>query len=212
MARIEPPNLKDEAKLFLVEGQNDKHVVWQICRHHTEIPDFYIADRGNSQGVLDSIVPEALSPARMTLGVLLDMDDDPQSRWDEVAYQLRLAGIRPPIAPDSAGTIITAGNGKPRVGVWLMPNNESSGELEDFVARMIPNGDTVWPLARGYIDHIAPSDRKFAAGKTLRAQLYSWLAVREDPRQMGLAIRAKDLETDGELCRQFIDWLSRLFG
>ena len=212
MARIEPPNLKDEAKLFLVEGQNDKHVVWQICRHHTEIPDFYIADRGNSQGVLDSIVPEALSPARMTLGVLLDMDDDPQSRWDEVAYQLRLAGLQPPVVPDSAGTVISAGNGKPRVGVWLMPNNESSGELEDFVARMIPNGDTVWPLARGYIDRIAPSDRKFAAGKTLRAQLYSWLAVREDPRQMGLAIRAKDLETDGELCRQFIDWLSRLFG
>ena len=92
-----------------------------------------------------------------------------------------------------------------------MPDNASPGELEDFVSQMIPPGDPVWPISQDYIERIPPEDRKFADGKTLRAQLHAWLAAREDPRQMGLAIRARDLNTDGELCQRFIKWLERLF-
>ena len=42
---------------------------------------------------------------------------------------------------------------------------------------MIPAGDSVWPLAQQYIDRIPPIDRKFAENKTLRAQIYAWLAA-----------------------------------
>ena len=90
-----------------------------------------------------------------------------------------------------------------------MPNNHSVGELEDFVVQMIPPNDKVWPLAQCYIDRIP--NPLFSASKTLRAQLHAWLAAREDPRQMGLAIRAKDLDVDGELCQRFVVWLARLF-
>ena len=100
----------------------------------------------------------------------------------------------------------------PRVGVWLMPDNQSPGELEDFVAQMIPDGDPVWPLSQDYIDGIPVSDRKFAHGKTLRAKIHAWLAAREDPRQMGLAIRARDLDIGGDLCTRFTAWLDMLFG
>ena len=100
----------------------------------------------------------------------------------------------------------------PRVGVWLMPDNESPGELEDFVAQMIPDGDPVWPLSQDYIDGIPVSDRKFTAGKTLRAKIHAWLAAREDPRQMGAAIGTYDLDIGGDLCTRFTAWLDMLFG
>ena len=64
--------------------------------------------------------------------------------------------------PDRDGTIILETEDLPRVGVWLMPDNESAGELEDFVARMIPGDDPVWPLSESYIEGIPLVDRKFA--------------------------------------------------
>ena len=77
---------------------------------------------------------------------------------------------------------------------------------------MIPDGDPVWPTSQQYISSIPEQDRKFAENKTLRAQIHAWLAAREDPRQMGLAIRARDLEINGSLCQTFLNWLTRLFG
>ena len=91
-----------------------------------------------------------------------------------------------------------------------MPDNCSVGELEDFVVQMIPVGDRVWPLSERYIDEIP--NPAFRPGKALRAKLYAWLAAREDPRHIGLAIRAQDLDVDGDLCRRFVAWLTRLFG
>ena len=92
-----------------------------------------------------------------------------------------------------------------------MPDNTEPGELEDFVAKMIPASDTVWPLSQSYIDGIPCAERKFSKKKKARAQVHAWLAAREDPRQMGAAIGARDLNVDGPLCQQFVAWLTRLF-
>ncbi len=207
MARIESD--ETEPQLLLVEGRNDKHVVWQICNRNPELPDFFISDRGNINAVLESIGPEFLAPGRQALGILVDTDDHPRARWDEIAHQLRTYGVQPPAAPDPTGTVIPGA--ERRVGVWLMPDNTLAGEIEEFVAGMIPRDDPVWPLSQQYIDSISDDDRKFAPGKTLRAQLYAWLATREDPRLMGQAIGTRDLEINGLLCQRFVTWLNRLF-
>lgn len=92
-----------------------------------------------------------------------------------------------------------------------MPDNSANGELEEFVAEMIPAGDPVWPLAQDYINGIPSDARKFPDGKSLRAQIYAWLSARADPRQMGSAIGTHDLLVNGELCQKFVTWLTRLF-
>ena len=198
-----------EPRILLVEGPNDKHVVWQVCNRYPALPDFCIQERNGVNEVLNSIGSELIVPGQQALGILVDSDESLQSRWDEITYQLREEGITPPSSPSRDGTIITAGS--QRVGVWLMPDNQAPGELEDFVSQMIPAGDPVWPLAQQYIAGIPPSARKFAAGKSMRAQIYAWLAARADPRQMGSAIGAHDLLVDGELCQKFTTWLARLF-
>ncbi len=62
-----------------------------------------------------------------------------------------------PKGPASAGTIV---QGVPRIGIWLMPNNKTAGELEDFVAALIPGDDPVWPRSQAYIDEIPKKDRE----------------------------------------------------
>ena len=197
--------------LLIVEGENDGHVNWHIANRLGSIPSFDIIDRKGVNQLLRSIVYDVRTPGYEAIGFVVDADDDPAARWDAVSDRLHSAGIGAPITPDPNGTIIAAAGAMPSIGIWLMPDNQSLGELEDFVAQMIPSGDPVWPLSQDYIDRIPAGDRKFASGKVLRAKIHAWLAVREDPRQMGLAIRARDLDVSGPLCTRYADWLNRLF-
>ena len=205
-----PPSSPPAPRILLVEGADDKHVVRQLfCRRHQSPPDFSIEDKEGIDKLLSSIEVEIKVSGRQTVGILADANDDVANRWKAITDRLSEVDIQPPASPDPAGTIIP---GTPRIGIWLMPDNESPGELENFVVQMIPNEDPVWPLSRDYIDGIPREGRKFSAKKELRAQLYAWLAAREDPRRMGLAIGAGDLGIDGDLSQKFVAWLAQLFG
>ena len=199
---VSPPNV------LLVEGNDDQYVVIHICQRIQGMPSFEIKQRGGIDSLLDSIRIEVRSPGLETLGILVDADDNLNDRWQAVANRLGAVDIDAPDAPIPDGAII---EGFPRVGVWLMPDNQSTGELEDFVEQMIPPNDPVWPLSEAYIDGIPQSARKFADGKTMRAKVHAWLAAREDPRPMGTAIRAGDLDVNAPVSASFVTWLRQLF-
>lgn len=198
-------------RVLLVEGQDDKHVVQHLCVQCQPMPEFHIVDKGGIQELLDSIIQEARVSGRKALGILLDIDDDLNARWSAVADRFRREDIEVPITPEQTGTLIDGTIRTPRIGIWLMPDNEAPGELEDFVAAMIPDDDPIWPRSKRYIDCIPEDDRRFTEKKTQRARVYAWLATREDPRRMGAAIRARDLHVDGALSTNFAEWLRELF-
>ena len=194
--------------ILIVEGTDDEQVVQHICNHHPSVPTFAILDKRGINRLLNSIATETRPPYRQAVGILVDANTEPAERWGALADRLGGEGITLPAAPDPDGTII---DGEPRIGIWLMPNNTSDGELEDFVTHMIPGGDPVWPRSQCYIDRIPPAARKFTDDKASKAQLYAWLAARREPRLMGWAVRDGDLAVDGDLCKRFVDWLTRLF-
>ena len=200
--------------VLLVEGPDDKHVVRHVCQRSDAMPEFDILDKDGADNLLDSIEWEVKVPDRTTVGILVDANDDPEARWRAVVDRLVELGAEIPDTIAPTGTIIEGNlrEGRPRVGVWLMPDNESRGELEDFVAAMIPKNDPVWPRSTAYVAGIPEGDRKFAEGKTRRADVHAWLAVREEPRLMGAAIGTRDLDVEVPVCRTFVDWLRRLFG
>ncbi|MDE0446871.1 MAG: hypothetical protein OXH96_09385 [Spirochaetaceae bacterium] len=92
-----------------------------------------------------------------------------------------------------------------------MPDNVSAGQVEEFFAGMIPSDDPVWPRSEAYIDGIPAADRKFASGKVLRAKVHSWLATRAEPRMMGAAVGAGDLNVGAPDAVRLVAWLNRLF-
>ena len=194
-------------RVLLVEGADDEHVVRHLRNRHQAIPEFCIRDKGGIEGLLEDIGLEILAPSRKAIGILVDANDDLDARWNAVANRLREENIEVPSSPELIGTIIDS---NPRVGIWLMPNNTSPGELENFVSEMISDDDPVWPRSQCYIDDIPEADRKFKK-KILRAKIHAWLATREDPRLMGAAIGARDLHSDGTLSTAFANWLRELF-
>ena len=92
-----------------------------------------------------------------------------------------------------------------------MPDNQSNGEIEDFVVNLIPVGDPIWPRAQDYIDNIPEEDRKFKKHKAQKARIHAWLATCEKPRRMGLAIKTGNLDSDVPIAVTFTEWIKRLF-
>ena len=195
-------------RVLLVEGPDDEHVVRHLRNRHQAMPEFCIRNKEGIAKLLEDIGLEILAPSRKAVGILVDANDDLDARWSAVADRLREENIEVPSNPELTGIIIDS---TPRVGIWLMPDNTSPGELENFVSKMIPGDDPVWPRSEDYIDSIPKTDRKFTEKKILRAKIHAWLATRENPRQMGAAIGARDLHVDGTLSTAFANWLQRLF-
>ena len=200
---------EDSPQRILVEGENDLHVVAHIFQKCVSQPTFYIDSKGSVDSLIASIEAEADVDGRKALGIIVDADNTLQSRWVDIKDQLAGVGIIAPSSPDQDGTIIETGN-KPRVGIWIMPDNASPGELEDFVCQMIPSADPVWPLSTNYIARIPRRHRKFPNHKVRKAEVYAWLATREHPRPMGMSVQAGDLDVNGSLCQKFVAWLLKL--
>ena len=200
----EPPT-----KLLLVEGPDDKHVVEHLRRRLAPDLAFCCRSADGIDPLLKAVPLELRLDDRTALGILIDANADVSARWQSIGDLLHKEGMRLPNRPESSGTII---KGDLCVGVWLMPDNSTPGELEDFVAEMIPKDDPVWPLAEKYVDSIPNEDRQFAQGKELRAKIHAWLATRREPQKMGAAIRTGWLDATAPAAKRLADWLTALFG
>ncbi len=197
-------------RLLLVEGAEDEHVIRAIRERLPALPSFHHEAAGGVTQLLNRIDLEIDRPGREIVGFVLDGNDQPQDRWAAIRHRLRQANAPDPPSPDPAGTIIRRSDGAD-VGVWMMPDNGSPGELEDFLAAMIPNADRLWDSSKRFVESIPSRDRKFPEGKLLRAQIHVWLSVQERPRRSGQAIVAKDLDLAGGVAWRFQAWLSELF-
>ena len=204
-----PSNEGLSAKLLLVEGQDDKHVVRHLCNTRAPELKFDCRDKGGNAELLKAISVEVKLAGRLALGIVADANDDVAARWQAIGNRLRGADVQLPDQPAHGGTVI---DNDPRVGVWLMPNNSGPGELENFVAELVPKDDPVWPFAKQYIDGIPREHRRFSSRKVLRAELHAWLATRQEPRMMGAAIGTGELDAEAPIASQFVDWLRTLFG
>ena len=194
--------------VLLVEGRDDLHVVAHLCNRSAFEPWFCIKDKGGVPALMEDLALELKASELTIIGIVLDADRSLNNRWQSIKDKLRQSSIELPTVPVPTGTII---DGPPRIGVWIMPDNQSTGELENFIEAMIPTGDHVWPRSEAYIDGIPETDRKFASQKTLKAKVHAWLAAREEPRPMGLAIRAGDLDIGVSQAQAFLNWLRDLF-
>lgn len=196
---------------LMVEGPDDCHLVEQILLRSDLKIALETSAYGGYQQLIERIEGELRVTNRAALGIVVDANNHPDRRWQSVKSRLDAHGAVTPESLGTDGIIIRETDELPRVGVWMMPDNESPGELEHFVAKMIPPGDPVWPRSQRYVDCIPVDARAFRPQDAMGAKVLSWIATRRKPGFMGQAISRGDLRTDGELCQRFIAWLDRLF-
>ncbi len=205
---------KQIAKL-LIEGPNDRHVIKALCKqHHIDTEEIFAFKSSNGiEALMESISPHLKTPRLSTLGIVLDADQNIEARWHSVMNRLQEAGYADlPETPQADGTIIVDDE-KPTVGIWVMPNNQLPGILENFIADLIPDGDELAAKAETILQEIEQARlNKYSSVKHPKAFIHTWLAWQKNPGQpMGLAITAHSLNHNAPLANSFIQWLQRLF-
>ena len=216
--------------VLFVEGIDDKHMVWRLCDRDSasfstaregvflkvtlraQSSTFQIMEQDGRPNLLKAISTQLKGNGQVPFGIVIDADDNLGNSWSNVVKEFNGTGVQLPPSPDPVGTIIPQQGFIPKVGIWLMPDNQSRGELEDFALSMIRQNDTVWPRSHGYIESVPKSDRKFVPDKINKAKVHAWLATKKEPGRLGAAVGAGDLDVTGPLCKNFLDWLTRLFG
>ncbi len=201
-----------------VEGRDDKHALLNLLVLHGigydnrrgELPVFYEA--GGVDELLDSIGPTVRTNATHAVGFVLDADSSSSARWHRIRQRLADVDVDAGETLPPAGFIGVSTKYKTRVGVWLMPDNSTDGELEDFLRLLVNEGDELLALAEKSSDEARSLGATFPAVARPKAVLHAWLAWQEQPGMpYGTAIRARYFERDSEVATAFVDWYRRLF-
>ena len=205
--------------ILLVEGTDDEHVMKHICGNRGVPGLDAVRPHGNVERLLKA-VPVQLRATEEgdVVGVVLDADTCAGSRWQSMRDALVKLGYQHvPEQPDSAGTILDAldapmGRALPRMGVWIMPDNRTSGILEDFLRFLIPPPNALFDHVETSVDAISETDRLFSELARPKVIIHTWLAWQSDPGlPFGTAITARFLDPDVGEVDVLVGWLKRLF-
>lgn len=206
-------------KILLVEGPDDTHVItnlWMTFEDKKEFKlcDIKYKDENGCYGVegvikkLGSILKTSDNLPKI-IGIVIDANNSLNARWQQIRNRLVKQGYQVPESPDTNGTIIENSD-KPKVGIWLMPNNHNSGMLEHFLSEMIE--EEALNIAKNCVN-IAKDSRitKFKENDEQKAIVHTYLAWMDEPgRPYGIAIKDKN-KLNHETAAQFINWLNALF-
>jgi hypothetical protein len=188
LLRIDP-DAKPTDRVLMVEGADDQHVIWNLLECHNVYHGVNVVDGKGYDNIHKEPRRRIKAENEKAIGVLVDADNDFESRWASLRNVLIRSGYDGvPMRPLVAGTII-AKQEKPTVGIWIMPNNQSPGMLEDFAQDLLPPQNTLWTRAVAAVDSIPEPERLFKQHVS-KARIHTWLAWQENPgHPIGRAIK-----------------------
>lgn len=199
-------------RVLLVEGSDDLHVVSSLLQKKKFPHCFDIQPKDGIDNVLEVLPIQLKASGIERVGILVDADVSVESRWHSIKSILEAAGYTG-IAeiPPAEGFVLAAAE-KPKVGVWIMPDNTVPGMLEDFMTFLVPKECSMYKYAEEIVDSVPDSDGRYKDAHRSKALIHTWLAWKEDPgTPLGLAITKKYFSSDAEEVEPFVAWLNNLF-
>ena len=206
---------QDRDKVLLIEGDNDCHVVMALCKAHNIPETFGIYQCGSDVGVLKRLNALIIRPnPPQVIGVMLDADKPSlEGRWQSIKDKLKNNNhsYLLPIIPHAEGTVVESITDKPKLGFWLMPNNQDSGMLEDFCAQLAQ------PVSLAFARECVQQaqERKVTTFKEVhlsKAVIHTYLAWQDEPGYpLGKSITSQALRPHTDVAVIFTNWLIRLF-
>jgi len=213
----------DYPKQLIVEGKNDLHVVNAFLKAYGVISStrpFEITNLEGKDNILDQaklleLIEQALVGAinvqgLTSIGIVLDADSDAVKRFEQIRYILSKYDLPPQLPSDGLLHRVD----ELQVGVWIMPDNQSPGNLESLLQTLIPpSGSSLWKHAQ---DATSIAKEQFEASFRLvdqpKAELHNWLAWQDPPGlPYGTAIKAKMLNVPNNKATAFVRWLDALY-
>ncbi len=216
-----PPSKSSPYRL-IVEGPDDMHVILNLMKRHGYDWDDARSTRplvesaGGVSQLLDGTNLSTGAKSHTRLGLVLDADLETSQRWQQVRDCFSNLKITLPDLPSPDGTVIDVpklpGLVLSRLGIWLMPDNQQPGILEDFLGRLVPPNDPCWAHAEEATVRARALGGPLAEKDHAKGRIHTWLAWQTEPgRAFGVALNARILGHDSPEALRFVSWFQRLF-
>ena len=146
------------------------------------------------------------------LGVVVDADGDAAARWNQLRTWCSSEFEELPDRIPEEGLVVRSAG--PRFGVWIMPDNQFSGALEDLLVRLIPDDSReLYDLAKRCAGESRRQGARFKHVHERKAELHTWLAWQNPPGlRLHEAVRGPVLDPTRPDSRPFVHWFRGLFG
>ncbi len=211
-------------KKLLVEGNEDKRVIPELIEKNgiewgsKQNPTVYVQPLGDYVQLTDPDVISAQldTSGLQALGILIDADEQPKSRWQSIRNAARQSIPGLPDDLPATGLIHSAQNsgGDPvQFVIWMMPDNRLEGMLETFLANLIAiEQQELWQYAQEVTRIAKTKAAPFKQTHTDKANLYTWLSWQAPPgRQLHQAIQERILTPEHPTAQTFVTWFRDLY-
>jgi hypothetical protein len=220
------------AQKLIVEGDNDIHVITRFClqkgikniieyEDETEYKLQFVYNAGGKGKAKKGlrIILEQEDKDLKNIGIVLDADFKTENACMDTWLSLRnilleFGYTNLPNNPQIGGTIIIQ-EGKPKIGIWIMPDNQNSGYLEHFYEQLLIENDELWIEANDKIESLITENRnRFSDTAKQKAKVHTWLSWQQKPElAMGLSIKEyEDLfDLNKEISQSFFNWFINTF-
>lgn len=206
--------------LLLVEGKSEESILKQLCPLCGIETNFEISP----QGSLDQLKTAFKTYLKSTntlkkVWIIIDADTNFENAWQSIRDIITRSGkysIDKKLCLPVEGVVITPSDTSDiTVGIWIMPNNKDVGMLENFLLKIIPNGDSLHERSIEIIEELEKSRLNhiglYKSVHKSKAQIHTWLAWQDSPGEsLGVAVQKQLFNKDADLCCQFTNWLSQL--
>jgi hypothetical protein len=160
-------------------------------------------------GVIEA---ESKTPGLNSIGIIVDADVQFDSRWSNIRERcLKIAADFPEELP--SGGLIHQNEHGLRIGVWIMPDNQSRGMLETFLGSLVtPKLEPLWSFAQESCTRSRKHGSPYTDPHHDKACIYTFLAWLEPlGRSLNVSVQARAFDARLSLCEQFVRWFIDLY-
>lgn len=210
--------MQDKKKILLVEGYNDKGVIEQVLNAYGINVDIEIKVCDGVAGMSDELRLYLKNPsAYSAVAVIADADTDTNSRWQQIRNVLHGTGLykcnRLPLPSEGAVLVSVDSDISLKAGAWIMPNNEYSGALEEFLLEMVPaEDDLMVEVDNKLLDLESQSKQRYAGKDRNKAKVQTYIAWERKPGiSVATAVKSRILNPHTPTADKFVGWIKEVF-
>ena len=202
---------------LITEGKTDRTLLESLLDHKTrgiDIPRLAPKDDPDAGGyewlVKVGNLDAFLATDSERFGIIVDADLNASDKWRSLRDRLISYGFDESQLPASIGAdgLAMTFQAKRPLGVWIMPDNLSQGNVEDFFTKLIKPGDQLLDQAKKCVGGL-PGQLLPDTGRS-KAVYRTWLAWQKGGDGMSPQTAFHANRYDAAKAEAFLAWIDRL--
>lgn len=200
----------EKKSILLLEGSDDCNIIDKFCEDNAIETNFGFCHCGCDNRVLSKLNALLKSSEEFeVIGIILDADNNVDARYQKIKDRVKDFYKLPQSMPKNG--LVHIQKTQPKLGIWIMPNNQDKGALEEFYLKLATGIDThfISEIIKQAKDKSLTSFKPQHENKAIMHTYFAWQDKPNTP--LYSAINQIALNNNKGIAKAFKGWLIKLF-